>query len=793
MTRNSGWQTWLSWLALVVAVFLLLRADIAQVRWVAQLSREGSPPPAFDPHSATGYVDGQRHFLGFRERGETYRGIAAAQEMIAAGPASATAYRGDNVPLGRPQLLPRLHVAWVAAVAWSIHLVTAEPLARCVERAALWEPVVTHVLAFVAAAIFMGRRYGLPGAAAAGIFFALFPPLAGQFLPGVLTARTWAFLLSAYAVARQLPPLPGRKDDALSGGSAVAAGLALWLDPAFGFPAVLICALAGIGWLRSGKTSLPTLRWSLIGAGLTVAAWSVDRSPWSVAAGELRYVHPLYALAWLGLGLGLDGWQRGRAGAGRRRVRVEIAAAVALAAPLVYVQLRNGYKAWLYTGASMRRLTSLDETVLFDTAIDWLARVPFADVAFVGAPLVGAIATLAVLFFRRRQPDAAPPSSLIVPAIVLVATVAFACFRVRWLVFAALVALPSIWSLAPAASPTLRRSLLGAFAVFCLGLVGWGHALASSSLRPSGTMAPAAVDLQALIYRHFSHWIASHHPAQATAALAPPELSDSIVFHGGGRVLMSTAWESYPGQVAASRILSAPEGTEAEAVLQSRELTHLVLPSWDRVLPLLVREPEQEGKESFHARLQRWVLPPYLRAMPYHLPRLPGFLDQQLAVFQVVFPQDDALSLSRLAEYFVEMNRPEPAGLAAQVLADSFPDDPNAAIARALVYAQAKQGNAFEREAARLADDVAAGRTPTIWDRRVQRAIVLALARRHEAARPEIAACLAEATADALYELTPLQAYRLHTLAGSYGLSFPEPALAQRTTALGAEYLQEGK
>jgi hypothetical protein len=169
---------------------------------------------------------------------------------------------------------------------------------------------------------------------------------------------------------------------------------------------------------------------------------------------------------------------------------------------------------------------------------------------------------------------------------------------------------------------------------------------------------------------------------------------------------------------------------------------------------------------------------------------MPGFLDQQLAVFQVVFPQDEALSLSRLAEYFVEMDRPEPARLAARVLAESFPDDPNAIVARALVSAQVKDQAAFDRQVGRLAADVTAGRIPADWDRRVQRAIVLALGHRHDVAKPEIEACLGEMTETQLFNLTPLQAYRLGALAKGYGLTFPSTDLAQRAEALGADYTQ---
>src|SRR5690606_27248670 len=140
----------------------------------------------------------------------------------------------------------------------------------------------------------------------------------------------------------------------------------------------------------------------------------------------------------------------------------------------------------------------------------------------------------------------------------------------------------------------------------------------------------------------------------------------------------------------ANRILSAPENTEAEAVIQGHQLTHIILPSWDKMLPLFVQKPAESGKDTLYDRLQRLVYPPFLRPIPYRLPPMPLFAAEKLAVFKVTPPQDEAHSLSRLAEYFVEMERNEPAVFAAQVLASSYPNDPNATIARATVHAHVK-------------------------------------------------------------------------------------------------------
>ncbi|HTO05414.1 MAG TPA: hypothetical protein VL069_17020, partial [Opitutus sp.] len=65
---------------------------------------------------------------------------------------------------------------------------------------------------------------------------------------------------------------------------------------------------------------------------------------------------------------------------------------------------------------------------------------------------------------------------------------------------------------------------------------------------------------------------------------------------------------------------------------------------------------------------------------------------------------------------------------------------------------------------------------------------VLALGRHHELARKEIEACIADASKDDLFELTSLQAYRLHVLAQRFRVSFADAALSDLLTVLGAEY-----
>src|SRR5437868_5292485 len=109
VTEKYRWQVWIPILVIVLALGMAIRADLSRIRAVSDLSAQGSPPPKRDANSSSGYVLGQRHFLGTHERGDTYRWIAFTQEVIAGGLFASSIYHGDNSPEGRVQLMPRLY------------------------------------------------------------------------------------------------------------------------------------------------------------------------------------------------------------------------------------------------------------------------------------------------------------------------------------------------------------------------------------------------------------------------------------------------------------------------------------------------------------------------------------------------------------------------------------------------------------------------------------------------------------------------------------------------------------
>ncbi|MDQ8203509.1 hypothetical protein [Pelagicoccus sp. SDUM812003] len=790
MKRTFPWIQTLCAAAMLLTLMLMLRVDHSHLRWASDLSLEGNPPPELDASSPTGYQFGQRHFLGVTNRGETYRWIAYAQELLQEGLLSSDPYLGDSAQDGRPQLMPRLYAFWLASIAWIIHLMTDHSLGIAVERAALWEPLIAHGMAFIGLSAFVWKRYGAIFATAAGLFFALFPPFSAQFIPGSLSPEIGAFLLASLALAQLIPTKDSTQPPKPGPLNALAIALSLWLDPAIGFSVLLVIVAAKAVDLLATKTPRPFWGWTLCGVGLSLLACLIDANPLESSAGELRYLHPVYPLAWLGLGMLLGAWQSMLLQSFSRVRSIALGAlGLLLMAPLAYTQLSHGYSGWLFSSASLLRPSSLDQTRIYGNLFSWIASAEFTTVLLAGLPALTALAAIAYCLSRSKTDAWGSLNSALPVATGFAAVGLLTVFKIKWGFALSLLALIFLCSFVSAGLPRAARSIAGVIGcVLLFGFFAWGRSLPAYLKRPDQESLARPSDVETLIQRHFSHWLAVHNPTRDPIALAPPEFSDSIIFHGGCRAIMSTAWESFPGQLAAVRVLSSPESTEAEAVLDGHEVTHIVLPSWDPVLPMLVKAPATEDQSTFYHRLLRWLLPLYLRPVPYPLPAIPGYETEKLAVFEMSPDQDSALSLSRLAEYFAEANRDEPANLAAKALAESYPNDPNAAIGQAFAYALTRDMRGFRMKLERLARDAEEGFASRDWDRRVLRAIVFALGKRHELAKQELQACVDTMSEDGLYQLTPLQTYHLRRLLERYELGFPNLELRELARLRSSEY-----
>jgi hypothetical protein len=295
-----------------------------------------------------------------------------------------------------------------------------------------------------------------------------------------------------------------------------------------------------------------------------------------------------------------------------------------------------------------------------------------------------------------------------------------------------------------------------------------------------GEMSPA--EARALVERDLAQWLAARSEPGAIA-FAPPALSASLCYYGGLRVVASPYPGNRDGIALAVRLASVTSVDEAQALVQRRGIQYLILPSWDDTLDQFAKLGAQTPDRTLVALLRQWLPPRWLRPVPYQMPVIPGLENESLAVFEVVEPQENAVALSRLAEYFVETGR---LGLAAAVgdsLEQAFANDAGALIARAQVALARGESRTLARIMPELLPAIADGRDEDLsWATRANLAVVLAQAKRTDLARAQVEFCLQEADLERLRSLGPVTLFRLLTLARALRLEFAQPSL--RVSAL---------
>jgi hypothetical protein len=110
----------------------------------------------------------------------------------------------------------------------------------------------------------------------------------------------------------------------------------------------------------------------------------------------------------------------------------------------------------------------------------------------------------------------------------------------------------------------------------------------------------------------------------------------------------------------------------------------------------------------------------------YHLPAGAGLDGQSVTIFEVADDQDEALALSRLAQYFVEMNQLDPAEGAARGMR-RYPTDLDSWIARAEVATATGNEEAATGALKLIIPRIKSGAHPRLpLDRRVGLAVLLA-------------------------------------------------------------------
>lgn len=417
--------------------------------------------------------------------------------------------------------------------------------------------------------------------------------------------------------------------------------------------------------------------------------------------------------------------------------------------------------------------TGLSAHTAADSLVRWLRGEGFSfPLLAMLLPLL--LGVVAVWSWRR---NAAQRSLLILGLVTSAVLLGLATWQLRW------------WGL-------LDVSLLGLLVVVLAGLpadfTGLGLRLVlvimllpslivSWPRRSSGEgMSPA--EARALVERDLAQWLAARSEPGAIA-FAPPALSASLCYYGGLRVVASPYPGNQDGIALAVRLASVTSVDEAQALVQRRGIQYLILPSWDDTLDQFAKLGAPTPDRTLVALLRQWLPPRWLRPVPYQMPVIPGLERDSLAVFEVVEPQENAVALSRLAEYFVETGRLELAAAVGDSLEQAFANDAGALIARAQVALARGESRTLARIMPELLPAIADGRDEDLsWATRANLAVVLAQAKRTDLARAQAEFCLQEADLERLRSLGPVTLFRLLTLAQALRLEFAQPGL--RVTAL---------
>lgn len=784
-----------AWIAvLALAVGFVLWGDARRLGRLEQIATVSRGDSVADPASATGYAGGVREWVVPDHDGNSYAWLAQTQQMLARGEWRVRHVDTENAPFGREVHAASPYRWWLGLVATGQRALTGESPGLAVERAARLADPLLHGLLLLIATPLVARRFG---GLAAGLFaagaVALFP-LAAGFFPGTPDDAGLQLLTGLGGVLLLLAGL-----QALDGGDHTAAGrrfglagaaggLGLWLSPASGVPLLLGVALGGLFVARLRRPSpdlLPWRAWSVSGAVTVLLASLAEYFPSHLGSWELRAIHPLYGLAWLGGGellaraaAGLQlGWRRPTLKSG---LSLALAAVSLAALPAVMWRFHN--PGFLAADVSSFRLTNEGNGALAANVVAWLREDGLSPVAVATLLPLIVLIPAGLLAIRRH--------ALVALALgPVLATVAAACFQLRGWMLADAMLLTLLVAATAGAVPSFRRWLWigGTAVVLVFGtvrLLPAGRGPADNTL----TLAEA----QGIMERDLAHWLARRAGGrQPPIVHAPPALTTTLAYYGGIRGLGSLSWESQEGLAVAVRIAISTSRDEALALLRRRGVSHVVLASWDGFFDAYTRASSMQVGELFYVGLNRWRLPPWLRPVPYQGPKIPGLENRAVRILEVVDDQDEPLAAARLTEYFIELGQLDNAQATRPGLL-RYPADLGVLVARAQLEIALQDGAAFTAVFDPLVSRLAGGADRNLnWERRVSLAVVLAKGQRLDLARGQVQRCLAEANEARLRSLTTNSLFYLLALNKNLGLSFADSRLQALALSLLPAELQQ--
>jgi hypothetical protein len=763
-----------------------------------------------DTDSPTGYLNGRRELIVVARNGVSFDWIAQTQQMLVRGESRVRHVAYDNAPLGREVQAASPYRWWLGLLAWIEHKVSGQPLGLAVEWAVLWADPLLHGLFLIGGTLLVAWRFGGGAAAFVALGLVAFFPLASDFLPGAPDARGLAHGCVAAGLLFLLAGLWGletgigadteRRVRAVSSArrwflfSGAVGGFGLWLNVS---AQVLMVAGIGLGvllaaWakrrhgppqMEGAAGSAPWRAWAAGGAAAVFSGYLAEYFPGNLGSWRLETVHPLYGLAWIGVGELLtrmarwieqtkksDGW----------REWLMLGLAVLAVALIPFVMWQTGSRGLLGQDPSWGRLSGLPDGVVAASFWGWLVR--DGTTPTIWATVLPLLVLIPVGWLIAKRDTSLPVRKALLIALgpVLVILV-FAGGQLCWwsLLDGALLVLLVVAVARPASGDTGRGGWAWSGMVAGLALVGGAQLLPPKSANLETSLT--ALESQALVERHLAQWLAARAGETNTVVFAPPFQTASICYYGGLRGIGTFATENRQGFGTSLMIAGGNTMESVQALIQARGVRFIVIPSWD---PFFDEFAQRYLAKSFSNRtsllvteLRRWNLPPWLRPIPYELPVSGGIAGQSALVFEVVEEQSPAVAASRLAEYCVESGLLAEAVKAAEALG-RFPGDIGATVARIQVqFSQGDAAGANQSLQALLPRLSGGGDRFMPWDRRVSLAVVLARGQQMEQARKQTQRCVAEIDAEKLRSLSTGSLYGLMVLNRYFAITIADPKL----------------
>lgn len=780
----------LAWLALVpIALALLAWFDVAALRRVDAISARYTEAPAIDADSATGYAHGLRYRVPLDHNSESFQWIVQAQEIAAKDSWRLREVDYDNAPRTRPVWSPSPYRWWLAKLGqWRQR--TDEPLGAAIERSAFVADPILHLVLLISVVGFVGWRFGSFTAAMATMSLALMYPVLSAFYPASPNDRGLAALCVAWSV---LALAVGATESRPRGWfvlGAIAAGVGVWIAPNRAVPVIAGLGLGGIvaAWW-AGRTFtakddsaagvLPWRWWGITGAATVLAAFVIENAPdrLDLRVLDLRNIHPVYAIGWLGLGLLLASVSRGlRHGrtAWTKGAIAQAAVGLLLLATVPVTMIWLGQRGFLAGDAMSAQMSPIPGAERGASLVDWLVR-EGVRVSFWALVLPLGFGGAAIWWSARRQ---LAPNQVMAAALVLLPMlvgIGLGFDQIAWWSTTGTLTAVLITVLAAAqTTPKAQRNFAIAVAV----------ALLPSLVRLVPVSLPAAqaklthADERSLAERDLAYWLAKRVDDYRSVVLAPPETLPAIYYFGGVRGIGSPFQGNDEGFRAAVRIAAATSPDEAETLAAQRELSHIIMLTWDDFLDQYALLGTAQPERSMIALLHNWLPPRWLRAVHHSLPEIDGFRGEEAIVFEVVDGQDNATALSRLGEYFVESGQLQLAHAIGVTLEQSFPSDLGGMVARAQIAVALTNLPEFERMIKAILPYLEDARDgDLVWDRRVNLANLLMLAKEEDLAREQTQYCMDEVDEFLIRTVTPPTLYRFMLLSNVLGEPFPDDYL----------------